>query len=83
MSYISTGITVVNYLTNYSLINTPNLCNLLIFVLRTTQDDNQKYVFLEEIKLQLGITFFNVLKDYIHKKYNFNHPLVILINGQT
>ncbi len=65
--------------TNYNVMNVNNVFNFIISVLKTTNQDDHKKI-MEEIKIHLGMQFFNSFRDYIKKKYDFNHSFVQLVS---
>lgn len=51
----------------YSMINTSNLYNLLINTMQTL-DEEQRKTFVENLRINMGMTFGNELKVYLFKK---------------
>ena len=80
MSYVFGAISIINTATNYSLINTPNLFNIFIHVLKELDNDNKRIQFIEEIRLQMGLTWFESFKSYVAKKYSHDHAFNRLLN---
>lgn len=80
MSYVLGAVSAVNTFSNYSLINTPNLFNLFIHILKDLGDDGKRAHFFEEMRLVLGISWFESFKTYLTKKYPHNHHFITLIN---
>ena len=54
--------------TNYSLINTHNIYNLIITTLELIHDD-QKAIFINNIKMLMGLWFYNNFKEYFVRKF--------------
>lgn len=52
---------------NYTIMNMPNIYNFIIISMDLIPEDN-KEKYISNIKLQLGITFYNGLREYIIKK---------------
>lgn len=65
-------------LSNYSLVNKNNLFNFLISMMETL-DDNQKTLFVKNMKINLGMTVFTQFKQYIFTKMS-DSPLLELFN---
>lgn len=63
-------------LTNYGMVNLPNLYNLLISILSLSLCPEVKKEIVQLIKLHLGITIFTGLKQYALKKYSGTHPII-------
>ena len=53
--------------TNYSVMNTNNIYNFLIVTLESLNDE-QKKKFAENMKLQIGLSFYEDFKIYLFKK---------------
>lgn len=67
--------------TNYNIVNVVNVFNLIISILKITMPEDHPMI-IEEIKIQIGMTFFNKFREYVQKKYPFNHDYVKLVNSQ-
>lgn len=77
--------------TNYSIVNMPNLFNLLILIIldtaleeRTKGRDiyrqHQEQDIVQMIKTNMGMTFYESFKQYVMKKYPLEHRIVRLVN---
>ncbi len=53
--------------TNYSLLNIDNIYKFMILTMETL-DDQQKKKFIENLKLQMGMTFYDDFKVYLFRK---------------
>lgn len=58
---------VLSNTSNYNLMNTVNINNFMIAVLRDLQDD-QKKKFIEQIKINIGMKYYEQLRTYIFHK---------------
>ena len=83
MSYIFTAVSLLNSSTNYSVINMPCLYNLFIYVLKELKNEDERDKFLEECRLQMGITFYDNFRAYVLKKYPYGHELARLVNKEN
>lgn len=81
--YLSAALTLLSTTTNYSVTNMPNLYNFLISVLRIIKDENDRNFFIEEMRLELGITFFEGFRGYVLKKYPYEHEFSKLVNAHV
>lgn len=64
---------------NHELTNMPNLYNLLISIIITKKPEDAKEI-IQLIKLNMGLTFHNNLKQYVMKKYALDHELVKMVS---
>jgi len=65
--------------TNYDIVNVVNVFNLLISILKITMPEDHPTI-MEEIKIQIGMTFFNKFRVYLMKKFPIDHPYIKLVN---
>lgn len=63
---------------NYTIQNQNNIFNLLIAIISRANEQERKRI-LEDIKLLVGMTFYESFKIYIQKKFAIDHELVILM----
>ena len=66
---------------NYDIVNVVNVFNFLISVLKVTRPEDHPTI-MEDIKIQIGMTFFNKFREYVTRKFPFNHDYVKLVNSQ-
>jgi hypothetical protein len=84
MDYLFNIYSAVNLVTtsNHKVVNINNHYNFIINIILNTDENKQREI-IQEMKLQIGISFFNDLKQYILKKYPVEHELVKLFyNGK-
>lgn len=75
ISYLFNG--VVNSISsssNYGICNVNNIYNHMILTSEML-DDNDKKKYIESIKIQIGMSFYNDFKNYIFRK-SPNHELL-------
>jgi hypothetical protein len=63
---------------NYSYINTNSLYNLFIATLKSSSEDQQRDL-IENIKINLGMSWFDSFKTYALRKLPINHYVVKLL----
>lgn len=68
----------VSSITNYKVQNINNIYNLLISIISRSNEAERKKI-LEDIRVTVGLTFYNDFKNYIFKKYPIEHELVKLV----
>lgn len=64
---------------NYSYINNNSLYNLLIITLKSL-NEQQQIDFIENIKLNLGLSWFHAFKNYTLRKLPLGHYVTKLLN---
>lgn len=78
ISTLSSLYCVIPMISNYNMVNLPNIYNLLISILLLEDIDENEI--LQMIKLNMGMTFYDGFKQYIIKKYPLSHILVKMVN---
>jgi hypothetical protein len=78
LSSISSMYCILPMVSNYNMVNMPNIYNLLIALLLLDEPHNIDTIQL--IRLHMGITFYDGFKQYVLKKYPLTHNLVRLVS---
>lgn len=78
MSYNDSS-SMFSFITNYSYINTNSLYNLLITILKSSNEEQQKDI-IENIKINLGMAWFYSFKGYSLRKLPVHHYVVKLLD---
>lgn len=78
MNYNGTT-SMLSYLTNYTYINANTFYNFLIITLKSLSEESQREI-IENIKIHLGLSWYQGFRSYTYRKLNHNHPLVILLD---
>jgi hypothetical protein len=76
MEYIASH--VAKY-SNYSIVNKNNIYNCFINILLDSDEETRKTI-VKYIRLNIGMTFFNNLRDYIIRKFPDSEILGVFIN---
>lgn len=62
-------ISYLNYSSSYTVVNNNNMYNCFIAILMCSNDDMKRNI-IDNIKIHIGLTFYNNLKIYIYRKMN-------------
>lgn len=73
------GLSYLYNCSNYSITNIVNVYNSFINILELVDEENKKKI-IRIIKNNIGMTFYNDLRDYVNHKYSPNDELFVLFN---
>lgn len=63
---------------SWSFQNKNNIYNFIIAIMNMS-GDTEKKIIIEELKINCGINFFNLFRDYTIRKLGIKHNLIIFL----